>query len=54
MVWWDVKGRSLALVDFDRSRAIASLKSGEPGIPVWLDVIYEPLNNRLNERDESA
>ncbi len=47
MVWWDVKGRSLDLVEFDRLRAIASLKSGEPVIPVWCDRIDQHLVGRL-------
>ena len=34
---------SLDLVEFDRSRAIASLKSGEPVIPVWLDHIHKQI-----------
>jgi hypothetical protein len=50
MVWWDVKGRSLDLVEFDRLRAIVSLKSGKSGelvIPVWLDVMDQRLDARL-------
>ncbi|WP_254012154.1 hypothetical protein [Limnofasciculus baicalensis] len=30
--------RSLQLVEFDMESAIASLKAGEPVIPVWLDL----------------
>jgi hypothetical protein len=45
---------AIDLVEFDMARAIVSLKSGEPVIPVWCDVIYQQLNNRLNERDEYA
>lgn len=40
MLWWDSKERSLQLVEFDMESAIASLKAGEPVIPVWLDVIH--------------
>ncbi|MCC5641254.1 MerR family transcriptional regulator [Nostoc sp. CHAB 5844] len=46
--------RSLKLVEFDRKKAIASLDEGKPVIPVWLDVIDQQLNKRLNERNESA
>jgi hypothetical protein len=38
---------SLELVEFDRERAIASLDEGKPVIPVWLDVIYQQLMNKL-------
>ncbi len=48
MLWWDSKERSLQLVDFDMESAIASLKSGEPVIPVWLDEIHQQLASRLN------
>ncbi|BBD57176.1 MAG: hypothetical protein I4E98_22205 [Planktothrix agardhii KL2] len=40
MLWWNQQERSLQLVDFDLEKAIASLKSGQPVIPVWLDVIH--------------
>jgi len=40
MLWWDSKERSLQLVEFDSDKAIASLKAGEPVIPVWLDIIH--------------
>ena len=52
MLLWDRQGRSLQVVEFDLERAIASLDKGQPVIPVWLDVIYQQLNNRLNERNE--
>lgn len=48
MLWWDSKERSLHLVDFDMERAIASLKSGEPVIPVWLDLIHQQLARKLS------
>lgn len=38
---------SLSLVEFDRKKAIASLDEGKPVIPVWLDVIYQQLMNKL-------
>lgn len=48
MLWWDSKERSLELVEFDLEKAIASLKAGEPVIPVWLDRIHQQLASRLN------
>jgi DNA-binding transcriptional MerR regulator len=39
---------SLELIEFDRERAIASLDEGKPVIPVWLDVIYQQLINKLS------
>lgn len=44
-----VKGgrRSLSLVLYDREQAIASLDEGKPVIPVWLDVIYQQLTDKL-------
>ncbi|HBE20184.1 MAG TPA: MerR family transcriptional regulator, partial [Cyanobacteria bacterium UBA11367] len=41
------KERSLSLVEFDLERAIASVKAGEPVIPVWLDSIHRSLASRL-------
>jgi hypothetical protein len=41
------KMRSLKLVEFDLEDAIASLKSGQPVIPLWLDAIHEELTKRL-------
>jgi hypothetical protein len=38
---------SLSLVEFDREQAIASLDEGKPVIPVWLDVIYQNLSQKL-------
>jgi len=39
---------SLSLVEFDRKVAIAYLDEGKAVIPVWLDVIYQQVANRLN------
>ena len=39
MLAWNTKMRSLELVEFDLEEAIASLKSGQPVIPLWLDAI---------------
>ncbi|MEA5565548.1 hypothetical protein [Anabaena sp. UHCC 0399] len=40
-------GLMLSLVEFDREKAIASLVEGKPVIPVWLDVIYRRLEQKL-------
>lgn len=40
---------SLELVEFDRKKAIASLDEGKPVIPVWLDVIYQQLRQKLDK-----
>jgi len=47
MLWWDSKERSLQLVDFDMESAIASLKAGQPVIPVWLDQIHQQIQQKL-------
>jgi hypothetical protein len=47
MLCWDSKKRSLKLVEFDLESAIASLKSGEPVIPAWLDQIHQGLASKL-------
>jgi hypothetical protein len=47
MLWWNGKTRSLELVEFDWEEAIASLKAGEPVIPVWLDAIHQRLASKL-------
>jgi hypothetical protein len=39
--------RSLQLVEFDLESAIASLKSGQPVIPVWLDQIPQQIQPKL-------
>ncbi|WP_242055045.1 hypothetical protein [Nostoc flagelliforme] len=41
--------RSLELVEFDRKKAIASLEQGQPVIPVWLDIIYQQLAEKLGK-----
>jgi len=38
---------SLSLVEFDRKRAISFLDEGKAVIPVWLDVIYQQLQEKL-------
>lgn len=40
---------SLALMEYDRTKAIASLDEGKPVIPVWLDVIYQQLRQKLEK-----
>jgi DNA-binding transcriptional MerR regulator len=47
MLWWNGKARSLELVEFDWEEAIASLKAGQPIIPVWLDTIHQRLSSKL-------
>ncbi|AFZ20480.1 MerR family transcriptional regulator [Allocoleopsis franciscana] len=47
MLAWNSKMRSLKLLEFDLEDAIASLKSGQPVIPLWLDAIHEELTKRL-------
>jgi hypothetical protein len=47
MLCWDLKKRSLQLVELDRERAIASLKFGQPVIPIWLDWIHRTIANKL-------
>lgn len=37
----------LSLVEFDRKRVIPSLDEGKAAIPVWLDVVYQPLEVKL-------
>ncbi|MEH2157689.1 MerR family transcriptional regulator [Nostoc sp.] len=41
--------RSLELVEFDKKKAIASLEQGQPVIPVWLDIIYQQLAEKLGK-----
>ncbi|MFB2835022.1 hypothetical protein [Floridanema evergladense] len=47
MLSWDQQERSLQLVEFDLEKAIASLKSGQPVIPLWLDRIHQQVASRL-------
>lgn len=47
MLWWDKQERSLQLVEFDLEKAIASLKSGQPVIPLWLDQIHQQVLSKL-------
>lgn len=47
MLCWNSKKRSLKLVEFDLESAIASLKSGQPVILVWLDRIHQQLQQKL-------
>ncbi|AFY30981.1 MerR family transcriptional regulator [Calothrix sp. PCC 7507] len=41
---------ALTLVEYDRERAIAFLDAGKPVIPVWLDVIYHQLLQKLEKQ----
>lgn len=47
MLLSEAQERSLELMEYDRTKAIASLDEGKPVIPVWLDVIYQGLANKL-------
>ncbi len=40
---------TLFVVEFDREKAIASLEQGQPVIPVWLDIIYQQLAEKLGK-----
>ncbi|XZF65014.1 MAG: hypothetical protein ACSI46_10140 [Gloeotrichia echinulata DVL01] len=42
--------RSLDAVEFGLESAIASLDEGKPVIPVWLDVIYQQLEVKLEKQ----
>ena len=41
---------AIDLVEFDMARAIASLNSGEPVTPVWLDWIPQQLEVKLEKQ----
>jgi hypothetical protein len=43
---------AIDLVEFDMARAIASLKSGEPVIPLWLDRINLDLSKKVESKKE--
>lgn len=40
----------LTLIEYDQKRAIACLDAGKPVIPVWLDVIYQQLVQKLEKQ----
>ena len=48
MLLLSAQNESLSLVEFDRKSAIASLDEGKPVIPVWLDVIYQQLQEKIS------
>ena len=54
MLWWNSAERSLELVEFDLERAVASVRSGQPAIPLWLDAIHQRLVKRLKESGSRA
>ncbi|MBD2353772.1 MerR family transcriptional regulator [Tolypothrix sp. FACHB-123] len=43
----EAQERSLELKEYDRTKAIASLDKGKPVFPVWLDEIYQQLQQKL-------
>ena len=47
MLWRETQEQELELVEFDLERAIASLREGQPAIPIWLDTIHQQLIKRL-------
>lgn len=47
MLWCDRKKGKLELVEFDLKKAIALLRQGKPVIAVWLDAIYQRLEEKL-------
>lgn len=49
MLWRETQEQELELVEFDLELAIASVASGQPAIPLWLDAIYQRLVRRLKE-----
>ncbi|MGI8503059.1 MAG: MerR family transcriptional regulator [Hassallia sp.] len=49
MLLSEAQERSLQLVEYDRKKAIASLEQGQPVIPVWLDIIYQQLAEKLGK-----
>lgn len=51
MLWRETQEQELELVEFDLELAIASLREGQPAIPLWLDVIHQRLVRRLKERN---
>lgn len=51
MLWRESQEQEL--VEFDMERVIASLRVGQPAIPVWLDAIHDSLVRRLKEWGES-
>ncbi|MCF4967858.1 MerR family transcriptional regulator [Nostoc sp. CMAA1605] len=49
MLLSEAQERSLELMEYDRTKAIASLDEGKPVIPIWLDVIYQQLRQKLEK-----
>ncbi len=47
MLLSEAQERSLELMEYNREQAIASLDEGKPVIPVWLDEIYQQLQQKL-------
>lgn len=49
MLWRKEQEQELQLVEFDLEQAIASLRLGQPAIPIWLDAIHHRLTSKLKE-----
>ncbi|KST63073.1 MerR family transcriptional regulator [Mastigocoleus testarum] len=47
MLHWNVQKEKLCFEKFDREKAIASLDKGQIVIPVWLDLVYQGLKQKL-------
>ena len=54
MLWRKTQEQELELVEFELEQALASLRLGQPAIPIWLDVIHQRLIKRLKEWGSSA
>lgn len=54
MLVFDKSGELLKLSDFEWEMAIAFLDMGKPVIPVWLDLIYQQLEAKLNGRGSGS
>lgn len=50
MLLQDAKEVGLTLVEYDQKRAFACLDAGRPVIPIWLDVIYQQLVQKLEKQ----
>ncbi|WP_017654038.1 MerR family transcriptional regulator [Fortiea contorta] len=50
MLLQEASATTLSLVEYDRNQAIAFLDAGKPVIPVWIDVIYQQLLQKLEKQ----
>lgn len=54
MLWRESQEQERELVEFELEGAIASLREGQPAIPIWLDAIHQRLVRRLKEWGDRA